>query len=364
MEAFPFFCVSGTAINRGREIGELARNQIIHNIDFYQRYFMNSYGISWESATARAKEYIPWIEKYDQEIMDEIKGISEGSEQNLIDIVALNVRSEIINTDGCTSLAAVPQAARNNETLLGQNWDWNDGVKPGVIVLEIDQSPRPAILMATEAGIVGKIGMNSEGLGVCLNFLGTDDQTTMGVPVHIILRGILNSRTLSQATGQIGRLTRGTSANYLIAHREGEALNIEATPDDYDVLYSMNGWLIHTNHFIGPRHINIKDTARINFPDTHLRQGRASKLLSHANGQIDSETFKTILTDHIGHPDSICRHGELFPPDLGRPTVGSTVFSIIMNLSEGLMELSAGQPCSNPYKTYCFSANKKGELKK
>lgn len=62
-------------------------------------------------------------------------------------------------------------------------------INPGVILLEIDQTPRPNILMATEAGIVGKIGLNSEGLGVCLNLLGPEHNTMRGVPIHIILRG-------------------------------------------------------------------------------------------------------------------------------------------------------------------------------
>jgi isopenicillin-N N-acyltransferase like protein len=361
VETFPFIHVSGSAVERGRKIGQLAKKQIIHNINSYKQIFMDLAGVSWESATTRAADYIPWIERYDKEIMDEIKGISEGSDQNLLDIVALNARSEIIlNTDGCTSLAVVPPVTRNGDTLIGQNWDWLDKIKPGVIILEIEQSPRPTILMTTEAGIVGKIGMNSEGLGVCLNLLGTADRA-MGVPIHIVLRGILNSKSLSQAVGQVGRLARGTSANYLIAHKEGEALNIEATPHDYDVLYPADGMLTHTNHFIGARKVNIQDTARIKFPDTHLRQGRANKLLLAQNESADAQVFKNILTDHVGYPDGICRHGELFPPDLGRPVAGNTVFSIIMNLSQGVMELTTGQPCSSPYKIYRFTTNRQIE---
>ncbi|KQL50040.1 hypothetical protein AN963_10355 [Brevibacillus choshinensis] len=361
MKAFQHIRVSGPAFERGKQLGELAKQQIIHNIETYKALFWEMAHVKWDAARDYAVKYISVIESYDPEILQEIKGISEGSGQDLLDLITLNARSEMITnlagsdtpSDGCTSMAAVPEVTKNQEMLLGQNWDWNNKVKPGMIVLEIVQAPRPKILMVTEAGIVGKIGMNSSGIGVCLNFLGTSERT-IGVPIHIILRGILNSTTLPQAVGQVARMNRGTSANYLIAHKEGEALNVEASPTNYDVLYPAEGWLVHANHFIGPRSINIQDTARIMSPDSHLRQGRASKLLSQYGNAIDSKAFRKIFCDHAGSPDGICRHGETKPPDLGRPLISSTVFSIIMNLSQGTFELAEGQPCENPYEVYQF----------
>ncbi|MCM3272340.1 C45 family autoproteolytic acyltransferase/hydolase [Paenibacillus elgii] len=363
MTLFPHYRVRGSAFERGKQLGQLAKQQIIHNIETYKALFLEMAQVQWQAARAYAIQYIPWIERYDAEILDEIKGISEGAEVDLIDLIVLNTRSEIITnlagsnvpSDGCTSMAVVPEATKNQEMLLGQNWDWNNRVKPGMIVLEINQAPRPAILMVTEAGIVGKIGMNSAGIGVCLNFLGTSERE-MGVPIHIVLRGILNSKTLPQAVGQVARLTRGTSANYLIAHKEGEALNVEAAPTNYDVLYPTEGYLVHANHFIGPRMVTIHDTARIISPDTHLRQGRANKQLASYGKEIDTDALKRIFRDHGGYPDGICRHGEVLAPDLGRPMISSTVFSIIMNMSQGTFELAIGQPCENPYEVYGFTS--------
>lgn len=53
---------------------------------------------------------------------DWLKGVADGSGQSLVDIVALNVRTEIAFgkfSDGCTSLA---WHSKNN-AFLGQNWD-------------------------------------------------------------------------------------------------------------------------------------------------------------------------------------------------------------------------------------------------
>ncbi|MET3289811.1 UNVERIFIED_CONTAM: isopenicillin-N N-acyltransferase-like protein [Brevibacillus sp. OAP136] len=363
--SFPHFRISGTAFERGKQLGHLAKQQIVHNVETYKVLFWEMAKVKWEAARANSVQYISWIERYDAEILEEIRGISIGAELDLLDLIVLNARSEIITNlagkdvpaDGCTSMAAVPEITTGQEMLLGQNWDWNNRIKQGMIVLEIDQTPRPAILMVTEAGIVGKIGMNSAGVGVCLNFLGTTERQ-MGVPIHIVLRGILNSHTLPQAIGQVARLTRGTSANYLIAHKEGEVVDVETTSTNYDVLYPDHGWLVHANHFIGPRSILIEDTARIMSPDSHLRQGRASKLLTRYGNDVDTAAFKHIFSDHAASPDGICRHGETQPVDLGRPMISSTVFSIVMNLSEGTFELSGGQPCTEDYKKYGFSSAK------
>ncbi|MGG4496529.1 C45 family autoproteolytic acyltransferase/hydolase [Brevibacillus reuszeri] len=361
MKAFPVLRISGTAHDRGRQFGQLAKEQILTNLRAYERAFREGAAISWEEATAYAAQFIPWIEQYDQEIMEEIKGISEGAGIDLLDIVALNARSEIITNlgsstskaDGCTCIAAVPPATEKQETLIGQNWDWINLVEKGLVVVEIEQSPRPTILMVTEAGIVGKIGMNANGLAVCLNFLRTSEKA-IGVPIHIVLRGILNSSTLSQAIRQITRLQRGTAANYLLAHLEGEAVGVEAAPVNYDVFYPLEGHIAHTNHFISPR-IQIDDSVRMGASDTYLRMGRATKLLTTQRGSIDAEYMKEIFRDHTSYPDAICRHGEAVATE-AEELLDCTLFSIIMNLTAGTLELSKGQPCQNTYETYRFSA--------
>ncbi|MDN4523002.1 C45 family autoproteolytic acyltransferase/hydolase [Fictibacillus fluitans] len=351
MKEFPYIRVHGSPHERGKRIGEKASNYIIHNIETYKKIFLEMGNVSWSEARKFAEQYIQSIAEYDQEILDEIIGISKGSGQHLLDIMALNTRSEILlNSDGCTSMAVVPKGAKKRETLLAQNWDWNPEINPGVILLEIDQAPRPNILMATEAGIVGKIGLNGEGVGVCLNLLGAKHHTR-GVPIHVILRGILNSRSVSQAIGQIARAERGTAANFLIADGEGSAFNVESTGADFDVLFPEEGILCHTNHFTSNR-MNVVDTGRVKFPDTYLRLCRSRELLNDRTEKVNTEDIKHILADHHGYPDSICRHGNTVPTDLGRIAASNTVFSIVMNLSSKSLEITYGEPCSAEYVSY------------
>ena len=344
--------VSGTAYECGHQLGIEAKEEIRKTIKAYKKIFQTFNKNDWTFAQQEAEKYLPWIQQYDQTLVEEMQGISDGADVPFLDIVAINARSEIMSTnDGCTSLAAVPPSTDGHKTIVGQNWDWLTSIKGCLIVVEIRQTNRPQILMCTEAGIIGKIGMNNKGIGVCLNFL-SEERQQYGVPVHVILRGILNSELYSQAVGQISRLPRGTAANYLIASKEGEALSVESTCNDYDAIYPNQDIITHSNHFYGPKSILIKDTSRYKFPDTHFRNGRAEKLLRIDYGQINEQSFKRVLSDHVNYPDSICRHGETLAPMLGREVPSDTLFSIIMNLSELRLEIAFGQSCCAPFSTF------------
>ena len=56
--------------------------------------------------------------------------------------------------------------------------------------------------------------------------------------------------------------------------------------------------------------------------------------------------IQEILRDHVGAPDSICRHNDMFEPESKRM---QTNFSIIMNLSAREMMYTPGSPCGMEY---------------
>ena len=55
-----------------------------------------------------------------------------------------------------------------------RNWDWKSAASVSLISLDIlayAPTNRPRIKMMTEAGVIGKIGVNSHGISVMLNAL-------------------------------------------------------------------------------------------------------------------------------------------------------------------------------------------------
>lgn len=115
--------------------------------------FQRTSSLSWPSVLSIAKEYATTIAKLTPDIFAEIEGIAEGSGLGVLDIVALNCRSEIalgMFGDGCTSLG---WKTEKEGVVLGQNWDWTAKVKRNLVLMSIEQPKKPKIWMVTEVRI-------------------------------------------------------------------------------------------------------------------------------------------------------------------------------------------------------------------
>ncbi|MBP1713930.1 MAG: acyl-CoA--6-aminopenicillanic acid acyl-transferase, partial [Deltaproteobacteria bacterium] len=331
---FPLYSLKGSPREIGRQYGVSCPEKIHKNIDLYFRIFKHYANLDRNRAIRLAQSFIPVIQAFENDLLEEMKGIAAGAGVQFEEVLSLNVRTELMYPDQlagqgeCTALAALPEATASGDMLLGQNWDWKPHLLETAVLLRIEQERKPTVLTLTEAGIVGKIGFNSAGLGACLNILKSS-LAEVGVPIHVLMRGILNSDRFGDAIGKIVSTNRGSANNTLIAHREGAAIDFEMAPKDLDFLYPENGVLVHTNNFVSPR-LRPLDTGLSQFPDTLLRYGRAHQKMHLRSGRIGVADFKEVLGDHGNHPDSICRHPDPRDPELERV---QTVASVIMNLT-------------------------------
>jgi hypothetical protein len=101
--------------------------------------------------------------------------------------------------------------------------------------------------------MVGRDGFNEHGIVVCGNLLvSNEDKGKVGVPIPILRRRILHSRHYYEAIDSLVRSPRGASGNYLIAHRDGVAIDFETTPNNVYMVYPERGLLTHANHFQSP----------------------------------------------------------------------------------------------------------------
>ena len=221
-------------------------------------------GLSWDDVRDRAGRYRAIIES-ETDYLSELQGVADGAGVALDDIVALNSRTELLaeafidsspkqrKTDGCTALAVLGDATAGGATLLSQNWDWLAHTVDTVVVLRVIRDDGPSYVTVTEAGLLAKAGLNSAGLGVCTNFLLTDrDGTVEGLPYHLTLRALLDAETLPEALNTLLHYQRASSANYLLAHSHGVAVDIEVTPggaEGVHVRLPEDGVVTHANHF-------------------------------------------------------------------------------------------------------------------
>jgi isopenicillin-N N-acyltransferase-like protein len=360
---FPTVRVSGPSRERGRQYGEAARDRVRTSIDAYREVFAHYTGWDWEKVTDEAVRYVEPVRAFGERYLEEMHGLAEGAGVAFDDVLAINTRTEVMfaakaRAAGqrtrmpaeCTAFAVLPEASANGHTLIGQNWDWLPHSFDTCVVLEVQQDDGPDFVTVVEAGLLAKAGMNSSGIGLCANALVSDaDRGEPGVPFHVALRGILDAENPSDALGVLQRGFRSSSANYMVAHRDGIAVDVEGAPGDFSrlfLLFPERGVMTHTNHFLSPS-FDGKDVSLWVMPDSPFRLERMRSQVAAADGALSIETFRSALSDHANYPSGICCH-----PDArdAVPDQGATVASILMDLDERRMWLADGQPCSHPYR--------------
>jgi len=351
---FPLVTIEGEARERGRQYGRLAAERIETSLAIYTAAWAAGAAPARSALLARAAAFVPVVGDRFPELLEEMRGIAEGSERSLEEIVALNARTELLygeRTDGCTSAVILREAA-GDHVLIGQNWDWRPACRDSAILLRVAPARGPSLLTFVEAGMLARSGMSSAGLGLCGNFLHSDaDHRQQGVPIPLIRRAILMSASLPAAVGEVLRAPRAFSSNHLLAHRDGEAVDLEASPPEVFPLFAEDGLLVHSNHFKAAQG-RVRDTGLARYPDSLFRDRRVRSHLLAAPRPLGVRDLQTALRDHFGLPDSVCRHRAARPDG----TEIETVASVVMDLTEGELWLCPGPVCENEYRRFTLRA--------
>lgn len=355
----PVISVRGKPFECGLQYGSQAGELIRKNADVYFTMWEGTWGGKRSEILKKCKDLAPTIGKYSSDILEELAGIARGANLSLEEVIALNARYEInfslglaplCATDGCTSVAALPQVTGNGHTIVGQNWDWLPRFQEFNVILEVEQEGRPRVITQPEAGVLAHRGMNSAGLGACFNGMASS-QDTFGdtVPFLIIMRGILNASNYSEALKAVLAARTTLSGNFLIAHRDGEAIDLEVSPEGVKCVYPDKGILAHSNHFVGEGK-DFTDMLKPLYPDTLFRPQRARQLLEAETGRIGIDSFQRAFRDHFSFPHSICRHKDERAEGILQWV---TLYSTIMDLNEHELYTTKGYPCQSEYLKIC-----------
>jgi isopenicillin-N N-acyltransferase-like protein len=300
--------------------------------------------------------YLPIIQGYDQNILEEIKGIAEGAKVDVEEIILLSAWYEmsifksIATLTGCTSFAARDNATIDGELIIGQNCDMAPVLENMLILQKMNSNDGINIMALAIVGGLGLIGINSEGISVNGNLLVHKNFTSPKdiVPHNVITRKTMGSKNLSKVISAIASARRGPAVHQLFGNSQGDVIGIEVTPDDLGFLYPIDNIFTHSNNFVTER-FKSRDMVAHFFPDSYLRIKRLDNLMRKHKGDLSVNLMKNLLQDHNNQPDSICRHAdEELPPNLQLKTVAS----IITCPKDKVMHIAIGNPCENEYIEY------------
>ncbi|GIG90945.1 C45 family autoproteolytic acyltransferase/hydolase [Plantactinospora endophytica] len=399
----PLIRVQGTPAECGTGYGAAARDLITANLEFYLRRFRAEGGLDGAAVVDAGRAFREATRRHHPRVAELLDGVAEGAEARVEEIYALNARTELIygrhrdrtpaaspdagapvrpdagtavppgagnagppdaGAGACTTVGVLGTHTGNGHLLLGQNWDWHPDQRAVMLLLATRDERGLTVLTLTEAGMVAKTGLNSAGVGVCVNMLGCDRDglpgpgVEPGVPYHVLLRAALEADSLAEALKAVLRGTRNSSINLLMgqaAEAGGELIDLELVPGDAGWLHPVDGYLTHANHL--ETALPVYDTIKDWGGSSLFRSARARRLLAPkaAVGKVGDGDLAALFRDHASFPQSICRHVDERMPPAER---SETVYSVLLDLDDRRLGIAAGPPCEHRYGWLDLSARR------
>ena len=324
--------VTGTPAQIGLQTGMLLKNEIRRNIDFYIPYIQDKLpGPKLTKAVVQIKSL---LNTYCPHLLIEIESMAAAAEVDPVYMMAMNARTELLLSPHYNECTAVVFPRKG---LLGQNWDWSSRLEKGTVVVEITRPDGLKIIQLTEAGICGKIGMNNRGIGVTLNILKTFDRNLTGMPIHIVMRNILECKNLQEARQMINRLPQKTASNLVVADT-GDALDVEYGGPTWQLVEITDDYYVHTNHYIHLIDIPVDGAALENSKTRYY-----SAINKLQTSERTMAGLKAVLSD-TREPYPVFRK-YIADPDKHLKEMG-TLATIVMDLKKRVFAVRKGNPAS------------------
>ncbi|KAL1850771.1 hypothetical protein Daus18300_012779 [Diaporthe australafricana] len=343
--------VEGTHRQIGLAVGQQAGAQVRGSIGFYRVLFKAFNDLEWTTVREHCDNFQPFIEAKFPRYWEEMQGIADGANVDVLDVLALNIRTEIafglfdensrrpmaVDTvvDGCTTLGwKVP----SGDTFLAQNWDWKSRQKPNLIVLRV--TPKvpgmdlPRYQMITEAGIIGKIGFNEYGVGTLLNGIRAKGVNPERMPIHFALRTTLESKSTAEALEKIEAMGVAGSSHILMGDRNGP-IGLECTSVGFGKIPADDlGRVVHANNLV-LKHEGVFEPLWLE--DSPKRTARLTELATKEVG--NKASFETIL--------ELFKDEQNFPASINRRQAGNndsnTLFNVVYNITQRKGVISIGR---------------------
>ena len=215
---------------------------------------------------------------------------------------------------------------------------WEEAQQINLIHLKIKRTSVPSIAMITEAGIIGKIGLNSSGVGVCINAIRARGVSFTRLPVHLAIRAALDSNSKAEALAKLDKAGVASAVHLLIGDATGST-SVEYSNLDTIKFEMKDGQIAHSNHFITPHAEGVNPASFLS--DSLDRIVRARELLAAAADETEkpptARTIERMLEDEQGLPGAINRLASEKSPS-------STLFGIVMDLKEKKGSVRLGRP--------------------
>ena len=338
---------SGSHYNIGVSIGKQCRDQAARAQKRFKAAIDRTPGMTLDKAKAEARLSLPLSREFYPEFVEEMEGYADGTGVDFDLVYAALCDRPVGGGKGCTDIAVNAQWTKDDVVFAAHNEDVEPYNYADVCIARITPKDEPGYIGVCYGGLYPTVGMNSAGISLTGNALVPNDTRT-GIPKMFPVRKVLKARGIYDALTWSMPPGRGHSFNNIVCDTNGEIYSMEGSATTFDALYGHEGYLVHTNHYLSPRMWPFEEDMHTRMSSI-IRYNRACKLFKRHLGQVDLPAFKEVFSDHVGHPESICRHPD---PRLGEEEQTATIFSAVFDLTRKAMWVCAGSPCEGGYRKY------------
>lgn len=282
------------------------------------------------------------IERAVPELAEEIRGLAAGAGISHREALLLQVRREVAGYrtirrphGDCTTYARI--GARGTDPVLAQTVDLNGDLEDQTAVLSVRRTGAPReVLVLSFAGLLGYLGLNSDGLAVGINLV-LGGRWGPGVPPYLAVRHVLDGAgSVDEALGVLEGLRLASSRSLTLCDtRANTAACVEFLDGRMHVVRAAQP--IHTNHFLHPEFIPF-DKLNVFARNSSLRRLQACALRLSALPPTASPA------EHL----ALLSTPPIFVPGTGDIRVERTVAVVALRPAVGALHLVEPKPQAVP----------------
>jgi isopenicillin-N N-acyltransferase like protein len=310
--------LEGSAYERGMKHGKLLKSEIKAVTDSLLSDIEKTTNINprdFISKFLSETDFISEIKKWTPKLLEEIKGISDGSgiDYEIIFMHQLGdeffFNTEYIMAHKCSSIGI--NRTKNHSSIAAQNMDIPKYFHGYQTVMKIKDENGIESIILTIPGHIGITGMNNKQVSVNCNILMQLDYQRKGLPVSFIVRGILNTTSAEQAVSFLNRIEHASGQNYLIGGKD-KVLSLECSATKIAEFkpFKNSIFTYHTNHpminkSFSKRYLEILAEHDLKLEDALTfcqRIPSFKKRFNEETDDFDIEEIKEVLSsvDHAG----------------------------------------------------------------
>jgi isopenicillin-N N-acyltransferase like protein len=365
VRTFKLIELSGTPYQRGLQHGKLLHDSIHKAVEVWKENLRGTLHINPDlfiKNFARATNYVPSIEKWTPDLLQEVHGIAEGAGIDFQTMLVFQLPDEYwvngshVAEEHCSALGI--SATRDHSAFVAQNMDL-EGFRDGFqTILHISEASGVQEFVLTFPGLIGFNGLNSKGVGITTNTLKQLANSRDGLPVAFVVRGVLSKRNFDEAQSFLKSVHHASGQNYTLGGG-GRVAYFEASANKVVEVDPLNdgSFIFHTNHPVANEDYSPEGAQEMSHPNlADNTRTRYQALRNHLAGDPGKKVIDLIqgtLRSHDSQQYPVCR-------PLHDNFTGFTYASTIMVLEEQPYLIAApGTPDQHNYTVFRFAAERK-----